>query len=97
MVRYACMVLVALAVLNAPYYSMADIMQSKAYNNRWFGGGMKDYNGDFIPSLAGVQAGVFKNSLVGPFIKDYLGVLLIGGSRRGKATKKYPWRPKNSR
>ena len=88
MVRYACMVLVALAVLNAPYYSMADIMQSKAYNNRWFGGGMKDYNGDFIPSLAEVQAGVFKNSLVGPFIKDYLGVLLINTAPDGAGNQK---------
>jgi hypothetical protein len=68
---------VALALLNAPYYSLADIAKAKAYNNRWYGGGLKDYNGDFIPSVDEVQVSIFKESLIGPFIKDNLSMLLI--------------------
>lgn len=77
LIRYICMVLVALALLNAPYYSLADIAKAKAYNNRWFGGGLKGYSGDFIPSVDEVQVSIFKESLIGPFIKDDLSVLLI--------------------
>ena len=77
LVRYVCMILVALALLNAPYYTAADIATKKAYNNRWYGGGMKDYSGDFIPSVDEVQVSIFKTSLIGPFIKDKLAILLI--------------------
>ncbi len=77
LIRYISMVLVALALLNAPYYSLADIAKAKAYNNRWYGGGLKDYSGDFIPSVDEVQVSIFKESLIGPFIKDDLSVLLI--------------------
>jgi uncharacterized membrane protein required for colicin V production len=77
LIRYICMVLVALALLNAPYYTQADIAKAKAYNNRWYGGGLKDYNGDFIPSVDEVQMSIFKQSLIGPFIKDNLSMLLI--------------------
>jgi uncharacterized membrane protein required for colicin V production len=77
LVRYICMVLVALALLNAPYYSLADIAKAKVYNNRWYGGGLKDYSGDFIPSVDEVQTSIFKESLIGPFIKDDLSMLLI--------------------
>ena len=77
LIRYICMVLVALALLNAPYYSLADIAKAKAYNNRWYGGGLKDYSGDFIPSVDEVQVSIFKESLIGPFIKDDLSMLLI--------------------
>ncbi len=41
---------------------------------------MKDYSGDFIPSMAEIQTGVFKKSLMGPFVKDNLGMLLINGT-----------------
>jgi uncharacterized membrane protein required for colicin V production len=75
--RYACMVIFALALLNAPYYTQADVMASKAYSNRWFGGGMSGYSGDFFPTVSEVQASVFKDSLTGPLLKDNLSVLLI--------------------
>ena len=76
-IRYACITLFFLALLNAPYYSAADIAAQKAYNNRWYGGGVKDYSGDFIPSVAEVQAGIFKSSISGQAIQNYLGALLI--------------------
>jgi len=77
LLRYACLMLVALALLNAPLYSAEDIAKQKAYNNRWYGGGLKDYNGDFIPTVYEVQDSIFKQSLLGPFIKGNLSVLLI--------------------
>jgi uncharacterized membrane protein required for colicin V production len=76
-IRYVSLMLVALALLNAPLYSASEIAASKAYNNRWYGGGLKDYNGDFIPTVYEVQDAVFKQSLVGPLIKHNLSVLLI--------------------
>ena len=76
-IRYACMMLTALALLNAPIYTAAEIQAKKAYNNRWFGGGMKDYKGDFFPTLDEVQTSVFKVSLTGPLIRDNLSILLI--------------------
>ena len=77
LVRYVCLILVALALLNAPLYSQADIAAAKAYNNRWFGGGMKEFSGDFIPSVYEVQDNIFKQSLTGPLIRNNLSVILI--------------------
>ena len=76
-VRYLCMVIFALALLNAPYYSQADVMSAKAYNNRNFGGGLAGYSGDFFPTISEMQISVFKDSLTGPFLKDNLSVLLV--------------------
>jgi uncharacterized membrane protein required for colicin V production len=76
-IRFACVLICALALLNAPYYSQADIIQKQKYNNRWYGGGEKGFSGDFIPDLQTVQESVFKNSFTGPHIKDWLGALLI--------------------
>lgn len=80
LVRYVSLVLVAMALLNAPFYSQADIAAAKAYNNRWFGGGEKDFSGDFIPSVYEVQDNVFKKSMVGSLIKDNLSILLINST-----------------
>jgi uncharacterized membrane protein len=75
MVRFACMIFFALALLNAPVYTPAEIQAHKAYAMRWFGGGL--YGGDYIPDMHTVQESVFKKSFLGPYIKDYLGTLLI--------------------
>ncbi len=77
LVRYLCLILVALALLNAPYYTPNEIAAAKAYNNRWFGGGMKEYSGDFIPTMYETQDYLFKQSFIGPLIKNNLSVLLI--------------------
>ena len=76
-VRYACIIVFFLALLNAPVYSQADIQSQKDYNNKWFGGGLQGYSGDFIPSINEIQGSVFKDSLLGPQIKNNLGMLLI--------------------
>ncbi len=77
LIRYACILFVALALLNAPYYTAADIAGTKAFNARWFGGGEQGFSGDFFPTLQTVQAGVFKDSFTGKYIKDYAGVMLV--------------------
>ncbi len=74
-VRFACMLLALLALLNAPSYSQAEIKAHEAYNKRWFGGGI--YSGNYLPDLHTVQESVFKKSFLGPYIKDYLGAILI--------------------
>jgi uncharacterized membrane protein required for colicin V production len=75
MIRFACMLLAVLALLNAPFYTAADIKKHDAYVKRWFGGGL--YSGDYFPSLQTIQEQVFTKSFTGPYIKDYLGPLLI--------------------
>jgi len=75
MVRFACMLVFVLALLNAPVYTQAQIQARQAYVKRWYGGGI--YGGNYIPDLQMVQESVFKKSFVGPYIKGYLGMLLI--------------------
>jgi uncharacterized membrane protein required for colicin V production len=75
MIRYACMIIFALALLNARNYTAAELLQQKIYNERWYGGGI--YSGDYLPSLNNLQDTVFKQSFSGPYIKTYLGMLLI--------------------
>jgi len=84
-VRYACILIFALALLNAPYYSSEEIAAKIAYNNRWYGGGMKGYSGDFIPTLDELQMTVFRNSLLGPGIKQGLGGVFINTTGTGPA------------
>lgn len=76
MVRFACMLLAALALLNAPYYTSAQIQADNDYQARWYGA-------HFFPDLYNVQDQVFKQSFTGPYIKDYLGVLLIKPTSSG--------------
>jgi uncharacterized membrane protein required for colicin V production len=77
LIRYGCMTTCALALLSAPFYSLADINAQKAYNNRWYGGGMKEYSGDFIPSIDELQSSIFTQSRTGPYIKDWFSGVLI--------------------
>jgi len=77
LIRYACILLFALALLNAPFYSLADIRAHQAYVARWYGGGEKGYSGDYFPTIQGIQQSVFENSFTGSFIKKYLDPILI--------------------
>jgi Colicin V production protein len=76
-IRFACMLIFALALLNAPYYSDAEIQAARVYNNKVFGGGMQGFSGDFFPTLSELQMAVFKDSLTGPLLKKNLEVLLV--------------------
>ena len=77
MIRYACILMFVLALLNAPYYSASEIAADQAYKARWYGGGLNGFSGNFIPSIADVQTAVFKTSFTGPFIKNDVGFLLV--------------------
>jgi uncharacterized membrane protein required for colicin V production len=73
-IRFACMLIAALAILNAPFYSPQDIAASRAYQNEAFGS-------NFFPELSTVQSDVFKDSLVGSLIKKRAGILLIASTK----------------
>jgi uncharacterized membrane protein required for colicin V production len=77
LIRYACMVIFALALLNAPHYTDADILAARAFNNRWFGGGQQGFSGDFFPAVSEMQISIFKESQLGPLIKNNLSILLV--------------------
>jgi uncharacterized membrane protein required for colicin V production len=85
LVRFSGLLLVALALLHAPFYTAADIASSKAFNARVFGGGQQGFSGDFFPTLQSVQEGVFQKSFTGRCINDYLGVVLINTVPAGGA------------
>lgn len=74
-IRYAFMILFALALLNAKSYTAAEIAAKKAYNQRWYGGGL--YSGDYMPDLHTAQTSVFKDSFLGPYIQNNLSILLV--------------------
>jgi uncharacterized membrane protein required for colicin V production len=90
-VRWSCIAVFFLALLHAPVYSSEDIAAKQAYRNRWYGGGLKEFKGDFIPTMDELQAAVFKDSLLGPYINDGINVLLINSAppSRQKAPSEY--------
>ena len=70
LVRFACMLLAALALLNARYFSPTEV---RAMEKR----DIDLYGSDFFPGLHSLQTTVFDQSLTGPWIKENLGFLLI--------------------
>jgi len=70
MLRFACVLLAGLALLNARYYTQEEIQARKAYQNDVYG---KEY----FPGLQVLQENVLERSLTGPPIKKYLAFLLI--------------------
>jgi len=83
LVRYVCVLIFVLALLNAPVYSPAEIAQQTAYDQKNFGGGL--FAGNYFPHMSQIQAAVFKDSFLGPHIKDYAGMLLINTDESGAA------------
>lgn len=77
LVRYACILIFGLALLNAPLYTQKDIDDDTRFQNDVYGS-------TFFPKLYTVQADVFKKSFVGPHIHDQLGFLLINSTPREK-------------
>jgi uncharacterized membrane protein required for colicin V production len=73
-IRYCCMLMAALALLNAPYYSTQDIAAARAYQNEAFGS-------NFFPELSTIQTEVFRESLIGGAVKQRAGILLIASTK----------------
>ena len=69
-VRFGCMLLVGLALLNARYFSPTEVRALERYNEDVYG---KEY----WPGLHTIQEVVFEKSVTGPLIKEHLGFLLI--------------------
>jgi uncharacterized membrane protein required for colicin V production len=70
LIRFACIIIAFLAVLNARQYSSAEIKAREKYVNDVYG---KDY----FPGLQILQSTVFEKSLTGPWIKENLSFFLI--------------------
>ena len=70
LVRFSCMLLAALALLNARYFSPTEVRAMEKFQDDVYGS-------NFFPTLHSLQATVFNRSLTGPWIKDNLGFLLI--------------------
>ena len=69
-VRFSCMLLAALALLNARYFNPLEVRAMEKFQDDMYGS-------NFFPTLHTVQATVFDKSLTGPWIKQNLGFLLI--------------------
>ena len=69
-VRFSCMLLAALALLNARYFSPTEVRAMEKFQDDVYGS-------NFFPTLHSLQATVFDRSLTGPWIKENLGFLLI--------------------
>ena len=70
LVRFSCMLLAALALLNARYFSPIEVRAMEKFQDDVYGS-------NFFPTLHSLQATVFDKSLTGPWIKENLGFLLI--------------------
>jgi hypothetical protein len=79
LIRYASMIFVALALLNAPYYTAAEIKKEKDDAHAVYGAGMEGFNGSFFLAFhpSQIQVAVFQKAVTGKYIKQYAGVLLI--------------------
>ncbi len=69
-VRFCCIVLAALALLNARYYSPREVRAMVDFQNDMYGS-------NYFPTWAAAQQVVFEKSLTGPWIKSHFGFLLI--------------------
>lgn len=70
LLRFSCILLAALALLNARYFNPAEIQAMEKFQNDVYGS-------NFFPGLHSLQETVFERSLTGPFIKEHLSFLLI--------------------
>jgi len=73
--RYVCVMLVAMAFLNARYYTPAEVEAAKKYQDWNFGT-------TIFPTVPDLQREVFDYSLTGRAANDYLNVILIRPTAR---------------
>jgi uncharacterized membrane protein required for colicin V production len=68
--RFLCILVAFLAVLNARMYTRSEIAADEKYQKDMYGS-------EFFPGLSTLQSDVFANSFTGPYFKTYLDFLLI--------------------
>jgi len=74
MVRFACILVAGLALLNARHFSFEEVRAMERFQNDVYGS-------NFFPTWHSAQEVVFEKSLTGPWIKEHLGFLLITPTR----------------
>lgn len=74
-VRFLCMLVVALAILNAPFYSKAQIAAATAFQNDLYGA-------DYFPGISDVQKQVFQESFMGSLVQEHAPFLLIAPTKQ---------------
>ena len=75
LVRYTCILIFGMALLNAPLYTQAERDADTKFQNDVYGS-------TYFPKLYSVQSAVFEKSFVGPHIHSELGFLLIKSTPR---------------
>jgi hypothetical protein len=70
LVRFACILIAALALLNSRYYNPIEVKAMEKFQDDVYGS-------NYFPTLHSIQSVVFEKSLTGPWIKDNLPFLLI--------------------
>lgn len=70
LIRASCMLMAALALLNARYFSPDEIQSMRKFQDDVYGS-------NFFPTLQTVQSAVFERSLAGRWIRGNLGFFLI--------------------
>jgi hypothetical protein len=70
MLRFACIILAFLALLNARFYQSYEIKAMTKFQN-------DNYGSQFFPTLQSIQSDVLEQSLVGSQAKKHLSFLLI--------------------
>lgn len=70
MIRFACILLSILALVNARFYTSAELEKTRKYVEY-------NYGSNFFPTLYEAQQNIFHESFIGPFILKYGGFLLI--------------------
>ena len=70
LVRFGCILLAGLALLNARSFTRAEVVEEERFQNDVYGS-------HYFPTLHTIQAIVFEESLSGVWIKDHLGFFLI--------------------
>jgi hypothetical protein len=74
-VRFVCILLAGLALLNAPYYSAQEIASNRAYQEDMYGS-------TFFPGLSAVQIQIFKESFLGGLLKKDAEFMLIASTKQ---------------
>jgi len=86
-VRFACVLIAGMALLNARLYSSAEVRADLKFQNDVYGS-------NFFPTLQSVQAQVFEQSVTGSWIKKQLAVLLIKPTAPDQSQPKQPGKSK---
>jgi hypothetical protein len=70
MLRFLCVLLALMALLNARFYSTAEVRAMSKFQD-------DNYGSNFFPTLSSIQDGVFRDSFLGKQAKEHISFLFI--------------------